>query len=72
MNQHIFVETKTALRDGVDVLVMPITDAFQNGCFVMEKMIVGMDRMKWMKIVGLAKKRAISDVETGDVFPSKF
>merc|ERR1719266_633416 len=68
MSRLIFVETKTAQRVGVDVPVMPITDAFPNGCFAMAKMIVVTVPMRKTKIVHRAKKKEISVAETEGVF----
>merc|ERR1719266_661119 len=68
MSQLIFVETKTAQRVGVDVPVMPITDAFPSGCFATAKMIVVTVPMRKMKIVHRAKKKEISVAETEGVF----
>merc|ERR1719266_1390221 len=68
MSRLIFVETKTAQRVGVDVPVMPITDAFPSGCFAMARMIVVTVPMRKTKIVHRAKKKEISVAETEGVF----
>jgi hypothetical protein len=71
MNPPTSAETITAQRVGEDVLVMPIIDAFRNGCFAMAKMIAEMVPMNSTKIAHLARRKEISDAETEDVFQSK-
>jgi len=56
--------------DGRDVQVVPITDAFLNGCSAMEKTIAEITATKNQKIV-LSALKLISVAETIAAFQSK-
>lgn len=51
MNQLKGVRNFDAEMDGIIALVRPITDAFQNGCFVMAKTIAATEVMSYQRIV---------------------
>jgi hypothetical protein len=68
MNQLICVVNEIVQQDGNGVQDNQITDAFQNGCSVMVKMIVGITVMKHQKIAQFAIQRPTSNVITTDVF----
>ena len=71
MSLHTFAETEIVQLVGAAVLVMPTTAAFQNGYFVMEKMIVEMDQTNFRKTAQLVKKKETLDAKIEDVFLSK-
>lgn len=54
--------------DGEGVQVNRITDVYQNGCFVMAKMIVEMGQMNYQKIVHLVTVKQISRAKISVVF----
>lgn len=68
MNQHTCVVKRIVRLDGEDALASLTTDAYQNGCSVMEKTIVEMDPMNCQKIVLLAMLRQTSLAKTNVVF----
>jgi hypothetical protein len=68
MSQLTCVARKIAQPDGEDALANQITDAFQNGCFVMVKMIVVITAMSCQKIVQRARPIPISSVKITDAF----
>merc|ERR1719186_600122 len=62
------VGIKTAQPDGRDVQATPITDAFQSGCSVTERMIAGTAVMNFQKTVTNVKRKETLRAGTRDVF----
>ena len=71
MSLHTFAGTEIVLLVGVGVLVMLTIAAFQNGCSVMEKMIVETDPMNSRKIVQLVNQKGTLSAKIEDAFLSK-
>jgi len=71
MNRPTCADRRIARQDGRDVQDEVITDAFQNGCSVMEKTTVGTDPTKNLKTVPNVWIQTLN-VLIVDVFPSKY
>lgn len=71
MSPHTCVGNVTALLDGNVVPDNRTTDAFLNGCSVMEKTIAEITVMNYQKIVPNVQRKRTSSVTTTVVFQSK-
>lgn len=72
MNRPICVDKRTVQPAGNGVQVNPTTDASQNGCSVMEKMIVEMVLTSYPNIVQNVIQKLNSSVAITDAYQSEF